>query len=66
MALLNETYVVYLESLVLSLLHERRSDHDILCTDDILPGSYGTTFSTYLVKEQIAGQRKRREETLSQ
>lgn len=60
----NETYVLFLESLVLSLLHERKSDNDIICVDDILPGFplRGATFSTYNVKEQIAGQRQRREE----
>jgi hypothetical protein len=57
------TYIQYLEALVLSLLAERPENKDIVFVDDTHPSwEPGTTFAPYNVKEQIEEQREAREE----
>ena len=59
----SQTYVQYLEGIVLSLLAERDDDKDIVSVDHTHPSwSPPTTFSVFLVRDQIKQQRKRREE----
>lgn len=48
-----ESYIEYLETLVLSLLHERGTDDDIVITDTENPSFKGCTFSPLLAKMRI-------------
>lgn len=57
----NESYQSYLETVVLSLLAERRSDKDIVVTDaESLSPLAGSTISINNLLAEIESQRRRR------
>lgn len=57
----HDTYIRYLEALVLSLLAERNSDNDIVSVDITHPSwKPPGTFSVYNVRKELTEQRKSR------